>query len=170
MRNHKTASTKPTVVLKKGHPINWKCLADKCPRNCCTPFDGLFNNLASVCGLQPWVLPVTPQDEQRISSGVPKGEDIMCVLADGRKYLRVTKDGTCRCLDQNTGLCIIYEYRPATCRAYPFYIDKYCGLKIDTSCPGVGEGWTEWDEIRSILEALLDVYQWQISGIREIFL
>lgn len=152
--------------LTKNNEINWVCLKDKCPRPCCGSFKEVFKELHSVFGIMRDEIPLTPEDERKIIDKV--GSDALYTLEDGKSYLKLTEDRLCRYFQK--GWCIIYEVRPSCCQAFPFYIDKFSGLNIMSSCPGIGKGWTKFEDIKDTIDSLVKLYKWQTNEIQKTFL
>jgi len=98
---------------------------------------------------------VTPEEEKRLK----KYGD---VFRKGKILVYLKKINGC-CIFLDSGLCRIYEERPAACRRYPFYIrSKGCKesefegthIYIDKSCLGVIPGRPSWDLKHKIYEIL----------------
>lgn len=143
--------------------INFKCLQDKCPVNCCGPFNGINDSLQ-------------PLKEESFEGLLTK-RDIKNMKKCGcEKYieyignkdakLKVASDGTCFFL--KNGKCAMYKNRPQVCNAFPFYIDMFSGLSVVTGdCPGVGAGWTPIEELYDSIKDTTDVYELWIKKIRK---
>lgn len=82
----------------------------------------------------------------------------------GLSYIKLNKDKSCPLLGKNK-LCGHYKDRPSLCRAYPFYIDMHSGLNIDSSCPGIGKGWTAIDDLNETIQSLSKIYNLQIDNL-----
>jgi Fe-S-cluster containining protein len=136
--------------------IHWKCLKEKCPTNCCGSFE---NKL-------PFHTPINKIEHDDILlmfDEVKNFTDKDKFLKDGSYFLNLNKDRSCKFFKNNT--CSCYDVRPAVCRAYPFYIDLFSGLNIDTSCPGCKKGWTDIDEIIPFFQALGRVYVKHVKNL-----
>ncbi|RKZ21869.1 hypothetical protein DRQ18_03740 [bacterium] len=148
----------------KKEGFNWKCLGERCPCNCCAGFD---NSLySSITYLPNGSIPLTEKDVERM-------KDVLEIYTVQDKYgfyyMKMDENGRCCALDEN-GKCKIYEIRPTSCRAYPFFVDKYAMLAIDKKCPGVGKGMTEWEEIEEMIKAAIEVYEFVLKKIKIIML
>lgn len=79
-------------------------------------------------------MPLTREDIARIVSLGYKISDFVRVGADGIPRLK-NVNGHCVFLDEDTGKCKIYPWRPLGCRLYPLiYIDGV-GPGFDEYCP-----------------------------------
>ena len=146
-------------IIFKNDKINWICLADKCPHNCC----GLFKTdkrRKSLWSIEEKLIPLTPEDYQIMAKSGYKNNLIK--KKDGGWYIKVHQDGLCPFLKNNR--CLIYEKcRVSSCKSYPFFFSKYHGLYADFSCPGWGKGWTSMKKVREMIKELIKVYEWQIQ-------
>lgn len=153
----------------KNNEINWICLQEKCPRSCCGPFSDrnmLYDKLYRPCfdiGHEAIIL--TSKDVKRIKNKISK-KDIK-IFKDNNVYINLNKDNSCPFF--KNGLCSIYYIRPQLCRAYPFYLDPSSGLSIDILCPGIGKGYTEINKIKEYIQAMNNIYKFQIKNIQKFF-
>lgn len=151
-------------ILIKDQMINWKCLVDKCPRNCCGAYICPNNKLVSIFDVDEKLIPLTSSDYKiLVSKGYKK---FLFKQKDGGWYIKTKEDGTCPFLKNNQ--CAIYEIRGSSCRSYPFFFQKYNGLVADLSCPGWGKGWTSLGKIRKMVDKLTDLYSWQIDKAKNL--
>lgn len=146
----------------KDDKINWICLEDKCPENCCGPYD-YKGNKVSLFGNRGNLIPLIPRDFLTLESKKHK----FALTEDQGMYINTHCNGTCPFLKENK--CSIYHKRPAGCRAYPFFLSKYSGLCVDTNCPGWGKGWTELHDIRIMVAEMIRVYECHLHKIRKRF-
>lgn len=148
----------------KNFKINWICLKDKCPKNCCGKFYSAKTNCKqSVFGISEKLIPLTPYDQKILLK--KKHQEFLTKEKDCSWYIKTKRNGNCPFL--KNGLCSIYSIRPSSCRAYPFFFNKYNGLVIDLNCPGWKKGWTDIKEIKKMLKNLINVYCWQIKKIKK---
>lgn len=154
-------------IIFRDHKINWVCLKDKCLRNCCGKFPYKNDDHeASIFGINKRLIPLTLKDYKVIKRKEKAG--LLVKENDGYWYIKTKRDGACPFLTK--GLCSIYKERPLSCRAFPFFINKYCGLTVDINCPGWGRGWTSIDKIETMTKALKKVYLGQLNKkIRHLF-
>lgn len=145
------------MLDKKRDKINWICLKDECPENCCKLFDKK-SSLKSVFNIEESYIPLTENDLER-NEAIRKHA---IRKADDNFYMETDEGGECPLFEN--GLCTIHEDRPLSCRAYPFFLNKYNGLCIDEDCPGIGEGWTEMSKVRKMIDALFSLHQEQIKS------
>jgi Fe-S-cluster containining protein len=150
------------IKIKNGK-INWVCLVDKCPKNCCGPYKS-NNSWESMWGVEEKLISLTPEDTKLMESkGVAKH---LVQNNDGISYIQTSKDGSCPYLKDNK--CSIYNAcRPSSCKSYPFFFSKYNGLYADLSCPGWGKGWTSMKDIKEMIKELIKIYSWQIKKTKE---
>jgi Fe-S-cluster containining protein len=73
----------------------------------------------------------------------------------GLWFVKLNKDKSCPF--HIKGSCEIYKSQPPMCKAYPFYLDHFAGLCIDTSCPGVGKCWTKIKSLKKEINALKEI-------------
>lgn len=133
--------------------INWVCLKEKCPKNCCKSF--ISNNTSLKYEIKNNEIPLMTGEEEKLS--------LSKVSPDRNHYIDINNDSSCPYL--KTGKCSVYDDRPSYCRSYPFYIDLSCGLSIDKQCPGLGAGWTSINELRGELNNTIKIYDFWISQI-----
>ncbi len=156
-------SPNPNEIIIKNHKINWICLKDKCPKNCCGPWQ-LISSQKSPWGIPNTLIPLTPTDLKRLKR---KGlTQYLIQKPDNNWYLKTKPNGQCYYL--KNGLCTIYPYRPDCCRAYPFYIDKYQGLYGDFRCPGWNRGWTPIKKMKKMLAALIRLYKHHLKTVQKL--
>ena len=146
------------IQIKRGK-INWTCLGDKCPQNCCGPFNS-DKNRESFWQVEENLLPLTPDDLHNFEKhGLT---DHLVQKNDGGSYIQTKKDGSCPYLKDNK--CALYNVcRASTCKSYPFFFSKYNGLYADLSCPGWGKGWTSMTKVKSMVRELIKLYSWQMK-------
>jgi Fe-S-cluster containining protein len=80
-------------------------------------------------------------------------------------YMRLQPDGTCAALSADR-LCGIHPHRPTLCRAFPFYVDLFAGLSMVSSCPGVGAGEQTVEELKTEIQAAIDMYEFWLAQMR----
>lgn len=152
------------ILLRKNNKgeqeINWTCLREKCPENCCGYFRDRSPDYRSVKGIH--------HDEMLIlSDEVGNFSDDVLSRQGKNYYLKLEKDRSCPLF--NAGKCKQFEDRPSVCKAYPFYIDLFTGLNIDMSCPGagVGVGWTQVGRTKAFATSFITVLQETFRGYRK---
>jgi len=80
-------------------------------------------------------MPLTREDIERIARLGYSVEEFAVMGSDGVYYLRNT-GGHCFFLDEDTGRCRIYPWRPEGCRLYPLVYDMDEGkVTVDSVCP-----------------------------------
>lgn len=109
--------------------INWICLKENCPENCCGYFRDRLPNYLSIKGIKHDEILILPKE---ISGILNK----YIVKKKGNHYLKLKKNRFCPIFAN--GKCNQFDIRPSVCRAYPFYIDLFTGLNIDITCPSIG--------------------------------
>ena len=137
---------------------NFKCLGNTCPNHCCGSFNGISNRLTSisdVCYSDIILLPNDVENIRRIGR-----EDLIAKAANGLSKLKTYEDGTCHALKD--GRCLIYEARPAICKAFPLYLDMFAGISYINDCPAFSEKINQEFYDRS-KNSLLDIYQFWID-------
>lgn len=146
------------VIIKNGK-INWICLEDKCPQNCCGPFEPDVSK-SSLWDVGEELLPLLPEDYEVMEEH--GFEDRLVKANDGGFYIQTNKDGSCPFLKNNK--CSIYnKFRLSTCMSYPFSFSKYNGLYADMNCHGWGKGWTSMEKVRIMVKELIKVYRLHIK-------
>ncbi len=148
-------STKKLRTLIRNGKINWICLRDQCPANCCAEVDDRLGDLLSLFDTPRHMIPLTATDARRLEKNI--GNEHILQVDDGEKFIKCDDRGRCPFLD-STGSCLIYRWRGSSCRSYPFFLDKYCGIHIDQRCPGIGKGWTDLSDVLKMVEELQRVY------------
>lgn len=153
-------------VKTKNGKINWTCLKDECPENCCGPIgENLDEEVdedeeeeeglpVEVFDLPVEAIPITPAEARRIASN--GGKSKIKTLKTGC-YIKYNDEGNCMLFKQ--GGCSIYEHRPVICKAYPFYYDSTMGLCIDGRCSGVGKGYTKPSDLETVIVSLKSIYR-----------
>ena len=144
----------------KDDKVNWICLGDKCPKNCCSEFKN-HSHLTSLFNIPESLIPLTEDDMKRckqLSRFAVKKDD--CCF-----YIQTDENGRCPFLKDNK--CTIHDKRPLSCRAYPFFLNKYNGLCIDKNCPGIGKGWTDISEIKKMISSLFKLHEFQIRCLKD---
>lgn len=160
--------TEKEIIIKDGC-LNWICLASDCESNCCSGDSKVLeelskNNLASLLNLPKHTIPITDENYAAM-----KNHDKDKIVDFGPGGLHINQSGGECVFLCSDGRCSIHNNRGSSCRSYPFFIDKYTGLSIDISCPGIGKGWTSLSEIIIMVDELKKVYEHQFK-LSEIFL
>jgi Fe-S-cluster containining protein len=167
-------------------PINFRCLAEKCPNSCCGPFAGVQQLTAALRKSDVGRSRGESEDDfihndaQTIFTLIRLSDaDVARLLDNGlgdmivRRgtpdeplyYLRLNEDGSCKALDANHK-CTIYGARPAVCRAFPFYIDMFGGLSMIGSCPGVGAGRSKLKDHAAEIAAVRELYELWLESLQ----
>lgn len=156
------------IIIKDGS-LNWICIASECESNCCSGkskvLEGIVHNsIEPMMDIPKNTVPLTDKDYLNMKR---YGIDKFVEFANAGMHIKQSDEG-CVFLDSD-GRCSIHNNRGSSCRSYPFFIDKYTGLCIDTSCPGIGKGWTQLSEIANMIDELNKVYDHQFK-LSELFL
>ena len=130
----------------------------------------LFNSLLywnlhplfSVFNFPYHMVPLTENDALRIEKNI--GSKYIMKLKSGIKYIKCDEEGKCPFWDKD-GRCSIYKLRGSSCRSYPFFIDKYSNLCVDSGCPGLGHGWTEKQKVIEMIYELEQIYSLHFKTI-----
>jgi Fe-S-cluster containining protein len=154
--------TKVRFRKKEGEvEINWRCLQEKCPQNCCGPFSDHLATYAPLKKIKRDDIIVLKEEFERFQKNNLQNN---LVKLNGDHYIKLNKkDRSCPFFKK--GQCSCYNLRPALCKAYPFYLDLFTGINIDLSCPGVGKGWTKIKDCHTFLSALGIIYTKHIHDI-----
>jgi Fe-S-cluster containining protein len=136
--------------------INWICLKENCPENCCGYFRDRLPNYKSIKGIQHDEILILPKEISSLSNK-------HIIKKKGNHYLKLKKNRSCPFFAN--GKCNQFDIRPSVCRAYPFYIDLFTGLNIDITCPGIRGGWTRIETIKPALMSLIRCYKKHIEDI-----
>jgi Fe-S-cluster containining protein len=149
-------------ALIENGKINYTCLMDECLKSCCGPFGGVQKGIDSIYGTEFSEIVLTYEDSSKIISD---GFAYLIELMDNEVYrMKLEKDGSCCAFVD--GRCSIHSIKPSICRAFPFYIDMFVGLcAVSGSCPGIGAGWLDLEEINPEIEAARNMYSFWISRI-----
>ena len=143
--------------------INWVCLKEKCPQNCCGHFEDKLPSCVSLENIKHDEIlllsdEVIKYNKKNLANNIARISD--------DSYIKLTrKDRSCPFLVD--GQCSHYEHRPHLCKAYPFYIDLFSGINMDLSCPGVGKGWTKLSNIRKNVKSLTKIYKKHIKDVEK---
>jgi len=142
-----------------------KCLVVDCQSNCCAHYPELPGTHVSVFGVPHGEIPLLPKEAAQLESeGL---SDSIHKLQDGFWYLKVDADGRCPFLEKD-GKCSRHLARFASCRSYPYFIEKYAGLVVDISCPGVEEGAFDINKSRNQISAIIELMQSRIDHLEEL--
>ena len=136
--------------------INWICLKEKCPENCCGYFKDRLPNYRSIKGIKHDEILILPEEVINMTQNYINNKK-------NSHYLKLKKNRSCPFFAN--GKCNQFDIRPSVCRAYPFYIDLFTGLNIDITYPGVGKGWTKIGAIKPALKSLIRCYKKHIKDI-----
>lgn len=143
--------------------INFKCLEDKCPNNCCGAFSGISDDIQPLKN-ESFEGLLTKNDIKKMKNCGCK--DYIDYIDNKNAKLKVASDNTCLLFKE--GKCSIYKNHPQVCKAFPFYIDMFSGLSVIVGdCPGVGAGWTPIEDLYSSIMDTTDVYELWIKKIRK---
>lgn len=143
---------------------NFCCLGEKCPNHCCGAFNGISVKLRPMNGIKFSEIILLPDDVRNIKA---MGHEEMIEKApNGIMVLKTAEDGTCMAL--KNGRCLIYDARPAICRAYPLYLDMFAGVCAVTECKAFTENITI-NHCEGAMESLLKVYQYWIDYLNNLF-
>jgi Fe-S-cluster containining protein len=119
----------------------------------------------SVFGITHGEIPLLVEE---VTSLVAEGlEDLTHKLDDGFWYLRLDAAGRCPFLSPS-GMCKRHNLRFASCKSYPYFLEKYSGLVVDQGCPAVQGGTFDIESARDQLNALADLMQGRIDTLRQI--
>ena len=146
-----------------GAPGLRRCLGDRCGDNCCAHYPSATKGYVSVFGVPQGEIPLLESEaEALVAEGLGSRTHR---LADGFMYLALNESGGCPFVTLS-GLCERHDARFASCKAYPYFIDKYAGLVVDTTCPGVESGCFDVDRARESLDALAELMESRIAHLR----
>lgn len=153
-------------MLVKNGKVNFSCLGEDCPQPCCGPHGGMHDQLVSVFGKRFMDLPITEEKREELEG---KGKEDKVYIDDkiDTSFIDLEDDGSCPFFKDDScaihvfeeGLVDIHDTGVPICAAYPFYIDPFVGLCVDESCPGVGKGWTDIEELEVKFQALKNAYE-----------
>lgn len=151
---------KNNKVNIKENKINYICLGSKCPKSCCGPFGGVQKGLDTLHDIEFCDITLTKEDRKKI---ITAGYfSFIEESSDGTYRIRLNEDGSCKAFIN--GQCVIHDFKPSICRAFPFYIDMFVGLcVVSGSCPGFGAGWTLLDDIKPEINAAKNIYNFWVN-------
>lgn len=154
-------------VFENNHgPGLSNCLAGGCQSNCCAFYPKIKSTHLSVFGVPNGEIPVTSAEvNQLISEGK---SELAIQLQDGFWYLKVDSNGRCPFLAEG-GSCTRHLNRFASCRSYPYFIEKYAGLVVDVSCPGVKDGIFDKESSKEQISALIELMQARLDHLAVVF-
>ena len=152
-----------SVKVKNGK-INFSCCRNQCSKSCCGPFCGISNEIESIDGRPFEEIVLTDEDYQAIyeagySDLIEEGYSEIA----GKPYYKMAlhEDGTCKALVNGT--CVLHDYNPTLCKAFPFYYDMFAGLCM-IICDGVSdENWTELEQYRPYIDAATKMYRFWLD-------
>lgn len=158
------SSIKKNKLEIKNSQINWICLGSECKNNCCGENSYvrgriIQDNLKPLIDIPKNTIPVTDKNCEFLKK---YNKNNFINLGHGGIHIKQTDKGGCIFLEPD-GKCAIYNERSSSCRSYPFFFDKYTGLCIDISCPGIGKGWTPLTQIIIMVDELKKVYEHQFN-------
>lgn len=154
--------------LKKGHPeVYWHCLAENCPKNCCSKqFDnGKALNFYNIHHDQ---VPLLPYEKNSIINLM--GSDHIKIQIDGLYYINMAKRKNCPFF--LAGKCGIQTIKPSLCKAYPLIqLDAHVGPIFDTkNCPGFEYGkenniYMTNESYMNMLESFIELQQYRLEQL-----
>jgi len=152
-----------TIKIKDGI-INFKCLGNKCPQNCCGPYEGAVTGIESIDEFGFHNTFLTEEDVIKLQQN---GYGFYInTLPTGEKVMKLNPDNSCFAFQD--GKCTIHAFKPTLCRAYPFYIDMFSGLcGITDKCPGFGAGETLLEDMINDIRASTEMYMHWLKQIEK---
>ncbi len=146
------------MKIKDGK-INFCCKAEHCQHSCCGPFEGISKELYSVDHRPFDEIVLTDEDYHVICE---KGfedlteEGYSEVAQKPYHKMALEKDGTCKAW--KGGKCVIHDFSPTLCQAFPFYFDMFAGLcAID--CEGFSDdSWCDLDNYKPFIDRAKKMY------------
>jgi Fe-S-cluster containining protein len=135
--------------------MKFKCLGESCLKNCCGAFNGIVNSINPITGHHSSEIVLSADNVKFMKKNGYK--DNIYKDKDNKWFMLLNKDKSCPMFYK--GKCSIYYNRPPVCRAYPFYLDTFSGINIDTNCEGV-----------TITTEKLNVedYEQEMNGLKEV--
>ena len=157
-----------TPLKIKDGQINFRCKAARCQHSCCGPFEGVSDELCSI-DCRPFdEIVLTPEDYQQIYEN-----GYADLIEEGyspemqKKYYKMAlePDGTCKAW--RNGKCVIHDFSPTLCRAFPFYFDMFSGL-CAINCEGFSDDtWSDLDNYRGNFDAARRMYRFWLDFYTE---
>lgn len=152
-------------VLKiRDGKINFCCKMHYCSHNCCGPFSGITESLDSI-DYRPFdEIVLTLEDYETLYKHGYSDFMVESYSEEtGKRYFKMAleADGTCKAFVD--GHCLIHEFSPTLCKAFPFYFDMFSGL-CAIRCEGFSdEDWMEMSECVPYFEAAKKMYAFWID-------
>lgn len=113
--------------------IPFKCHGETCSFQCCGDYDGAENVLKPLSSRSFKDIILTEKDVEVIK--LHGMEQLVFWDKDGLGHIKTTPDGYC--FAYKNGKCVINEFKPTICKAYPLYMDIFVGLCVHKECPAV---------------------------------
>lgn len=153
-----------TELKIKDGKINFRCKAEQCKNCCCGPFEGITKELCSIDRRPFDEIVLTPEDYQciyengyadLIKTGYSKEMDKTYYKMD------LEPDGTCKAW--KNGKCVIHDFCPTLCKAFPFYFDMFSGL-CAINCEGFSNDvWTDLEIYRDFFDNAKKMYEFWLD-------
>lgn len=139
------------------------CKGKLCNKNCCMEFNGISDRIIPFRGLIDFSDIVLSKDD--FAALIEHGYQRFIDTSNEKIYkIKTSETGVCSAF--SSGKCLIYDFRPTVCKAYPFYIDMFAGLCTIKDCDAVSNDSNMIDYIDDI-RAVLEVYKKWISFYEE---
>ena len=157
-----------TCLKIKNGKINFKCKAEHCQHSCCGPFEGITKELCSIDRRPFDEIVLTEEDYRKIYEN-----GYADLVAEGysgemqKAYYKMVleEDGTCKAW--KNGRCIIHDFSPTLCRAFPFYFDMFSGL-CAINCEGFSDDtWTDLEDYREYFDNAKKMYEFWLDFYTE---
>lgn len=157
-----------TPLKIRNGKINFVCKAGRCQHSCCGPFEGITKELCNIDRRPFDEIVLTPEDYQKIyDNGYADLMEEGYSPEMNKTYHRMVlkPDGTCTAW--KNGKCLIHDFSPTLCRAFPFYFDMFSGL-CAINCEGFSdETWTDIEDCKYALDAAKKMYEFWLDFYSE---
>ena len=153
-----------TPMKIKDGKINFCCKADQCKHSCCGPFEGITKELCSI-DQRPFDEIVLTDEDYRViceRGGAEFVEEGYSEIAQKAYHkMALEADGTCKAWKD--GRCMIHDFSPTLCQAFPFYFDMFSGL-CAINCEGFSDDtWTDLNDYSGFIEKARKMYEFWID-------
>ena len=157
-----------TQLKIKDGKINFKCKAEHCEHCCCGPFEGITKELCNIDRRPFDEIVLTPEDYQKIyDNGYSDLMEEGYSQEMNKSYHRMVLEPDGTCTAWKNGKCLIHDFSPTLCRAFPFYFDMFSGL-CAINCEGFSdENWTEIEDYKYALDAAKKMYEFWLDFYSE---
>ena len=151
------------VKIKDGK-INFRCKAENCQHSCCGPFDGISKELCSMDSRPFDEIVLTDEDYRRLcQNGCAEltEEGYSEVAKKPYHKMALEENGTCKAWKD--GRCLIHQFSPTLCKAFPFYFDMFSGL-CAIECEGFSdEIWADLSDYQQFIDNARKMYRFWLE-------